>query len=90
MHNMDVLIKLPGIVSGNRLSIIYKIAFVWISTPESLSSQSLHVQQHNEHIRHMKFIIHMHMHVKKHQPILVTVLYAYQTFFFSLGILLTT
>ena len=28
MHNMDVLIKLPGIVSGNRLSIIYKIAFV--------------------------------------------------------------
>ena len=28
MHNMDVLIKLPGIVSGNRLSIIYKVAFV--------------------------------------------------------------
>ena len=28
MHNMDVLIKLPGIVSGNPLSIIYKIAFV--------------------------------------------------------------
>ena len=28
MHNMDVLIKLPVIVSGNRLSIIYKIAFV--------------------------------------------------------------
>ena len=28
MHNMDVIIKLPGIVSGNRLSIIYKIAFV--------------------------------------------------------------
>ena len=27
-HNMDMLIKLPGIVSGNRLSIIYKIAFV--------------------------------------------------------------
>ena len=27
-HNMDVLIKLLGIVSGNRLSIIYKIAFV--------------------------------------------------------------
>ena len=35
MHNMDVLIKLPGIVSGNRLSLIYKIAFVSISTPES-------------------------------------------------------
>ena len=28
MHNMDMLIKLPGIVSGNRVSIIYKIAFV--------------------------------------------------------------
>ena len=28
MYNMDVLIKLPGIVSGNRLSIIYKVAFV--------------------------------------------------------------
>ena len=28
MHNMDVLIKLPRIVLGNRLSIIYKIAFV--------------------------------------------------------------
>ena len=28
MHNMDVLIKFPGIVSGNRLSLIYKIAFV--------------------------------------------------------------
>ena len=28
MHNMDMLIKLPGIVSGNRLSIICKIAFV--------------------------------------------------------------
>ena len=57
MHNMDVLIKLPGIVSGNRLSIIYKIAFVWISTPGSLVYTVLasHVQQHNEHIRHMKF-----------------------------------
>ena len=32
MYNMDVLIKLPGIVSGNRSSIIYKIAFVWISS----------------------------------------------------------
>ena len=31
-----------------------------------------HVQQHNEHIRHMKFIIHVH--VKKNQPILVRVL----------------
>ena len=28
MHNMDVLIKLPGIVSENRLSIIYKILFL--------------------------------------------------------------
>ena len=28
MHNMDVLLKLPGIVSGNRLSVIYKIVFV--------------------------------------------------------------
>ena len=36
MHNMDALIKLPGIVSGNRFPIIYKIAFVWNSTPESL------------------------------------------------------
>ena len=80
MHNMDVLIKLPAIVSGNRLSILYKIAFVWISTPESLSSQSSHVQQHNEHIRPMKFIIHMH--VKKNQPILVRVLQACQTFLF--------
>ena len=35
MHNVDVLIKLPGIVSGNSSSIIYKIAF-WISTLESL------------------------------------------------------
>ena len=34
---------------GNRSSIIHKIAFVWISTA--------HVQQHNEHILHMKFII---------------------------------
>ena len=71
MHNMDVFIKLAGIVSGNRLSIIYKIAFVWISTP----SQSSHVEQHNEHIRHMKY-----MHVKKNQPSLVRVLQAYQTF----------
>ena len=36
MHNMDVVIKLSGIVSENRISIIYKIAFVWISTPGSL------------------------------------------------------
>ena len=28
MHNMDVLIRLPGIVSGHCLPIIYKIAFV--------------------------------------------------------------
>ena len=28
MHNMDVVIKLSGIVSENRISIIYKIAFV--------------------------------------------------------------
>ena len=28
MHNMDVLLKLPGIISGNRLSVIYKIVFV--------------------------------------------------------------
>ena len=28
IHNMDVLIKLPGIVSGNRLSIVFTIAFV--------------------------------------------------------------
>jgi len=52
-------------------SIIYKIAFGWITTPGSLVFTFLasHVQQHNEHIRHMKFI--MHMHVKKNQPILV-------------------
>ena len=61
MHNMDVLIKLPGIVSGNRTSIIYMIAFFLISTLESFV--------YNEHIRHMKFIIHIshisvHMHVK--------------------------
>ena len=74
MHNMDVLIKLAGIGSGNRLSIICNIAFVWISTPGSLVYTVLdsHVQQHNEHIWHMKFIIHMH--VKKNQPILVRVL----------------
>ena len=35
MHNMDVLIKVPGIVSRNRSSIIYKIA-LWISTLDSL------------------------------------------------------
>ena len=28
MHNMDVLIKLSGILSDNRISIIYKILFV--------------------------------------------------------------
>ena len=28
MHNMDALIKLPGIVSENRLSKICNIAFV--------------------------------------------------------------
>ena len=78
MHNMDMLIKLPGIVLGNRLSIIYKIAFVWISTPESVVYTVLaqvlasHVQQHNEHIQHMKFIIHMD--AKKNQLILVRVL----------------
>ena len=49
MHNMDVLIKLPGIVSGNGSSIIYKIAF-WISTLESLV-----FTEHNEHIRYIKF-----------------------------------
>ena len=43
MHNMDMLIKLPGIVSGNRLSIIYKIAFVWVSTPWEFSLHSLHM-----------------------------------------------
>ena len=62
MQNMDVLINLPGIVSGNRSLIIYKIAFVLISTPESLVFT--HVQQHNEHIRNMKFIIHMHVQKK--------------------------
>ena len=36
MHNMDVLIKFTGIVSDHHSSIIYKIAFVWISTLESL------------------------------------------------------
>ena len=51
MHNMDVLIKLPGIVSGNGSSIIYKITF-WISTLESLV-----FTEHNEHIRHIKFFI---------------------------------
>ena len=82
MQNMDVLINLPGIVSGNRSLIIYKIAFVWISTPESLVFT--HVQQNNEHIQNMKFIIHMHVQKKKQQqqPILVGA-------FFSLGTLLT-
>ena len=33
MHNMDALINLPaGYSSGNHSSIIYKIAFLWIST----------------------------------------------------------
>ena len=36
IHTMDVLIKLPGIVSGNCLSIIFKFGFVLISTPETL------------------------------------------------------
>ena len=30
MQNKDVFIKLLGVVSGNRSSIIYKIAFVWM------------------------------------------------------------
>ena len=51
MPSMDVLIKLPGIVSGNRSSIIYKIAF-WISTLESLV-----FTEHYEHIRHTKLFI---------------------------------
>ena len=38
-------------VSGNRSSIIYKIAF-WISTLESLV-----FTEHNEYIRHIKFFI---------------------------------
>ena len=46
---MDVLIKLPGIVSGKCSSIIYKIAF-WLSTLESLL-----FTEHNEHIRYIKF-----------------------------------
>ena len=45
MHNMDVLIKLSCIISENRISIIYKIAFVWISPPGV----------------YMKFIIHIHV-----------------------------
>ena len=49
MHNMDVLIKLPGIVSGNCSSIIYKLAF-WLSTLEKLV-----FTEHNEHIRYIKF-----------------------------------
>ena len=83
MHNMDVLIKLPGIVSGNRLSIIYKIAF-WISTSGSLVYTVLasHVQQHNEHIHHT--------YARYKEPTDPgRVLKAYQTFFFSLGILST-
>ena len=78
-----MLIKLPGIVSGNRLSIIYKSAFVWISIPGSLVFTVLasHVQQHNEHIHHMKFIIHMH--VKKNQPILVSLVGLSNLFFFT-------
>ena len=36
MHNMDVLIKLPGIGSGNRSSIFYKITFFLISPLECL------------------------------------------------------
>ena len=49
MYNMDVLIKLPGIVSGNCSSIIYKRAF-WLST-----LQKLVFTEHNEHIRYIKF-----------------------------------
>ena len=37
MHNMDVLINLPGIVSENGLSIIYKIA-VFESVPLGVKS----------------------------------------------------
>ena len=63
MHNMDVLIKLPGIVSGNRSSIIYKIAF-WISTLESLV-----LTEHNKHIRHIKFfIIYQHICTLNEEP----------------------
>ena len=51
MHNMDVLIKLPGIVSGNRSSTIFKIAF-WISSIESSV-----FTEHNEHIQHIKSLL---------------------------------
>ena len=44
MHNMDVLIKFPGIVFGNHSSIIYKIAFVGTNTLESLVFTSIAIQ----------------------------------------------
>ena len=69
MLNLDVLIKLQGIVSGNCSSIVIRL-LLFESVP--LRVRSSRVEKHNEHIRHMKFIIHMH--IKKNQPILVRVL----------------
>ena len=58
MHNMDVLIKFLCIVLGNRSSIIYKIALNWISALGSLVLPCTATpEKHNEHIRHVKFII---------------------------------
>ena len=68
MHNVNVLIKLLGIVLGNHSSIILRL-LLFESVPLRVQS---HIQPHNKHIRHMKFIIPMH--VKKSQPILVKVL----------------
>ena len=59
MHNMDVFIKLPGIVSGNSSSIIYMIAFE--SVPLRVESS----QEHNEHIRHIKFLHYISVHMVK-------------------------
>ena len=69
MHNMDVLIKLLATVSGSCSSIIIRLL---LFESAALRVQSSHVKKHKEHIRHMKFIIHMH--IKKNQPILVRVL----------------
>ena len=71
MHNMDVPIKLPRIVSGNHSLRLLLI-----------ESVPLRVQEHNyKHIPHTKFLIHMP--VKKNQPILVRVFEANQNIFLT-------
>ena len=83
MHNMDVLIKLPGKVSGNRLSIIHKIAFLNQYAWE-FNLHSLNMYNNTMSTSGTWNSSYICTSVKKNQPILVRVLQAYQTFFFHL------